>query len=113
MINAMDRVPHRPAWTLADLNAPLPALILVSLVALVCYQADRLVYVLGIPPDHIASFWPATAFLVVVLLLAPRSIWSVLIAAGLGAMALAGVSNAKPRRELGGFPHGSDGVLIP
>jgi len=98
MINAMDRVPHRPAWTLADLNAPLPALISVSLVALVCYQADRLVYVLGIPPDHIASFWPATAFLVAVLLLVPRGIWPVIIAAGLGAMALADLKNGVPIR---------------
>jgi len=96
MVNAMERVHRRPTWTLADLNAPLPTVILVSLVAVVCYQADKLVYFLGIPPDHIASFWPSTAFLVGVLLLAPRKIWALLIGAGLGAMALADLSNGVP-----------------
>ena len=50
-------------------------------------------YVLGIPPNHIASFWPSTAFMVAVLLLVPRKIWPVLIAAGMGAMALADLKN--------------------
>jgi PAS domain S-box-containing protein len=92
----MERNHRRSAWTLADLKAPLPTLTLASLVAVVCYQADRLVYVLGIPPDHIASFWPSTAFLVAVMLLVPRRIWPVLIIAGLGAMALADLGNGVP-----------------
>jgi PAS domain S-box-containing protein len=49
-----------------------------------------------IPPDYIASFWPATAFLVAVLLLAPRKIWPTLIVAGLGAMALGDLENGVP-----------------
>jgi len=96
MINAMERVDPHPTRTLADLDAPLPTLMLVSLVAIVCYQADRLAYVLGIPPNHIASFWPPTAFLVAVLLLVPRKIWPALFAAGLGAMALADLRNGVP-----------------
>src|SRR6266446_1826939 len=82
----MERVHLRPAWHIADFDSRLSAGILACLVAIVCYQADRLVFVLGIPPDHIASFWPSTAFLVVVLLLVPRKIWPVLIIAGLGAI---------------------------
>jgi signal transduction histidine kinase len=62
-------------------------------VGIVCYQADKLVYVLGIPPDHIASFWPATPFLVTVLLLTSKRIWPVLIAAGLAGMAFSDIRN--------------------
>ena len=92
----MERVHLRPAWHIADFDSRLSAGILACLVAIVCYQADSLVFVLGIPPDHIASFWPSTAFLVVVLLLVPRKIWPVLIIAGLGAMAFADLENGVP-----------------
>ncbi len=92
----MERVHLRPAWNIADLDSRLSTGILACLVTTVCYLADRLVFVLGIPPDHIASFWPSTAFLVAVLLLVPRRIWPILIAAGLGAMALADLNNGVP-----------------
>lgn len=92
----MEREHPRRARTLADLNASLSTVALLSLVAVVCYQSDKLAYVLGIPPDHIASFWPSTAFLVGVLLLTPRKIWTLLIATGLGAMALADLNNGVP-----------------
>ena len=106
------------------------AAILTCLVAVVCYQSDRFVYVLGIPPNHIASFWPATSFLVAVLFLVPEKTWPVLIAAGLGGMALADLKNGVPvaskmwislgnlgevilatwgiRRLAGGLPHLND-----
>ena len=67
----------------------LPTAVLVCLVAVVCYYAVEIAYGLGIPPGHIASFWSATPFLVAVLLLAPRKIWPLLIAAGLVATATA------------------------
>src|ERR1700684_3291876 len=86
-------VPVNSSW---KLPSPLPALISTCLVAIVCYQADKLVYVLGIPPDHIASFWPATPFLVAALLLTPRRIWPVLVAAGLAGMALSDIRNGVP-----------------
>jgi PAS domain S-box-containing protein len=94
----MERIHRRPAWNRADLDAPLSTLILACLVAIVCYMAARLVFVLGIPPDHLASFWPSTAFLVAALLLVQRKIWPVLIVAGLGAMALADLENGVPIR---------------
>jgi PAS domain S-box-containing protein len=93
---AMESAQSRPTWNIADLDSRLSAGILACLVAIVCYLADRLVFVLGIPPDHIASFWPSTAFLVTVLLLVPRRIWPVLIVAGLGAIALADLENGVP-----------------
>jgi PAS domain S-box-containing protein len=76
-------------FTAGKPSSSLPAAILVCLVAIVCYHAVEIVYVMGIPPEHIASFWPATPFLVAVLLLSPRKIWPLLIAAGLGAVAIA------------------------
>ncbi len=98
LVNSMERVHHRLAWNIGDLDPRLSGGILACLVATVCYLAARLVYVLGIPPDRIASFWPSTAFLVAVLLLVSRRIWPVLIAAGLGAMALADLENGVPIR---------------
>ena len=76
-----------------ELGSPFHTMFLACLVAIGCYQANRFAYVLGIPPDHFASFFPSTPFLVAVLLLVPRRIWPVLIAAGLGAMALADLKN--------------------
>jgi len=92
----MESVPSRPAWNLADLNAPFPTMILTCLVAILCYEAARIAYALRVPPDYVASFWPATPLLVAVLLLVPRRIWPVLIAAGLGGMALGDYVNGVP-----------------
>jgi PAS domain S-box-containing protein len=77
----------RVPWKTADLVSPLRTTILSCLVAAVCYHADGLASALGIPPDHIASFWSATPFLVAVMLLTPRKIWPALVVAGLGAIA--------------------------
>ena len=88
----------QPASIFAGPRFTFAAAILTCLVAAVCYQSDRLVYVLGIPPNHIASFWPATSFLVAVLLLVPEKTWPVLIAAGLGGMALGDLRNGVPLR---------------
>jgi PAS domain S-box-containing protein len=86
----------RLLWNIAKLNSRFHTVILVCLVAIMCYESARLAYALRIPPDHIASFWPATPFLAAVLLLTPRRIWPALIAAGLGAMALADLENGVP-----------------
>jgi PAS domain S-box-containing protein len=87
---------NRLSWDTVDLDSPLHLAMLVSLVAILCYETARLAYALRIPPDHVASFWPATPFLVAVLLLVPRKIWPALIAAGLGAMALGDLENGVP-----------------
>jgi PAS domain S-box-containing protein len=81
------------ASKIGNLRGFFPTAILTCIVAVVCYQSDRLVYVLGIPPDHIASFWPPTSFLVALLLLVPNRLWPMLAAAGLGGMALSDLNN--------------------
>jgi len=82
-----------PSWNIANFDSRLRTAMVVLLVAILCYLGDRLAYVLGIPPDQIASLWPSTPLLVAVLLLTPRRIWPLLIAAGLGGIALADLRN--------------------
>jgi signal transduction histidine kinase len=89
----MEHAHRHQAWNIAAFDPRISVCILACLVGIVCYLADRLVYALGIPPDHVASFWPSTAFLVTVLLLVPRKIWPVLIVAGLGAMAVTDIEH--------------------
>lgn len=62
---------------------------LACLVAVVCYCVDRLVYAIGIPPNHVGSFWLGTPFLAAVLLLTPRKLWPLVIVVGMGALAAA------------------------
>jgi signal transduction histidine kinase len=81
------------SWKAADSISALPTGLLAGLVAIVCYYAVEIVSIL---PRHIAPFWPATPFLVAVLLLAPGRIWPLLIAAGLGAQAIADFRNGIP-----------------
>jgi PAS domain S-box-containing protein len=76
-----------------DPDSTIHMVIFACLAAVGCYELDRLAYVLGIPPDNIASFWPATSFLVAMFLLVPRRNWPLLTAAGLGGMALADFLN--------------------
>jgi len=70
---------------------------LVSLVAMVCYLAARLGGILIInDPQTLWPFWPGCAVLVAILLVSPRKIWPILIPAGLAGFVLydfqAGVS---------------------
>jgi PAS domain S-box-containing protein len=85
-----------PTWNITKFDSRVRTAMVVCLVAILCYLGDRLAYVLGIPPDQIASLWPSTPLLVAVLLLTPRRIWPVLIAVGLGAIALADLREGAP-----------------
>lgn len=77
-----------PSPKLRDLSR-LRTAILAFLIATVCYCIVIIVDALGMPPKHFATYWPATPFLVAVLLLSSRRIWPALVAAGLGGIALA------------------------
>jgi integral membrane sensor domain MASE1 len=96
-----------PYWMLADHLSLLSTLILTCLVIVVCYRADILAYVLGIPPTKLPSFWPATPFLTAVLLLTKKRTWPVLIAAGQMAMTLADLRNGAPPRFMIWFSLGN------
>jgi len=78
--------------------SPLPTLILVFIVAILCYAAAELAHALGIPPQGFSSFWSSTPLLAGLLLLTPRRIWWALLGVGLGAMALADFRNGIPIR---------------
>jgi PAS domain S-box-containing protein len=94
--NIVDRL---PSWSEAQWYPALPTLMLTIFVGIFCYQGDKLAYLLGIPPQNLASFWLPTPLLVAVLLLAPKRIWPLLMAAGLGAMALADLRNGVSLRS--------------
>jgi len=89
----MERSQSRAPWNVAVPYSPIATVILACLVAIFCFLTDKLAYMLGIPPDNVASIWPSTALLVAVLLLVPRKIWPVLIVAGVGGMGIANIEN--------------------
>jgi PAS domain S-box-containing protein len=78
--------------------SPLPTLILLFIVAILCYEAAELAHALGEPPQGFSSFWASTPLLAGLLLLTPRRIWWALLGVGLGAMALADLRNGIPIR---------------
>ena len=81
-----------------NFGSPLPTLILLFIVAIVCYEAAELSHALGIPPQDFSSFWSSTPLLAGLLLLTPRRIWWALLGVGLGAMALDDLRNGIPIR---------------
>ena len=62
--------------------------VMACLVAVLCYLAAELGWMLVIRPQMLWPIWPACAFLVAVLLLLPRRIWPILLAAGLAGFVL-------------------------
>ena len=94
----METARRLSSLSVANLDSRFRIVVLACLVALVCYQTDRLAYGLGILPTHISLFWPATPFLVAVLLLTRKRIWPVLLAAGLGAIVLSDFKSGMPAR---------------
>ena len=75
--------------------------IVVSCVFILSYLAARLGGALVLRPEMIWPLWPGCAFLVAVLLLTPRRVWSAVLVAGLAAFALYDVQEALPIRATG------------
>jgi integral membrane sensor domain MASE1 len=63
-------------------------LMLAGLVAVLSYLAARLGGALTLHPQTLCPLWPACALLVSILLLVPRKIWPVLIAASFAAFVI-------------------------
>ena len=66
-----------------NLNSRLHSVILVCLVAALSYLTARLGGSLVLRPQMLWALWPGCALLVAVLLLTPRRLWPILLAAGL------------------------------
>ncbi len=79
---------RRSSRTTVGLDSFFPTVILVCFVALLSYVAARIGGALVLRPQIIWPLWPGCAILVAVLLLVPRKIWPILIAAGLAGFAL-------------------------
>ena len=81
----METVPNRSSWSFANLNSPWHVVILACFVAILCYSATKLGGMLAIGPQSDWPLWLGNAFLASILLLVPRRIWLVLIAAAFAA----------------------------
>lgn len=79
----MNSVRGRLRWSETNLNSPLHSAILICLVASLSYLTARLGGLLVLRPQMLWAVWPGCALLVAVLLLTPRRLWPILLAAGL------------------------------
>jgi PAS domain S-box-containing protein len=86
----------RSPWHIANLNSPFYTATLVCLVATLCYVAARLGGTLIVHPQDVWPLWPGCALLVSVLLLVPRRMWPILIAAAFAAFALYDLQSGVP-----------------
>jgi PAS domain S-box-containing protein len=78
----------RLLWTITNLKTPFPTGVLVCLVAVLSYLAAILGGTLVPVPQTVSPLWPGCALLVSVLLLVPRRIWPILIAAAFASFVL-------------------------
>jgi len=77
--------PHRTrsSWTMLNPKSFFHTATLMGLVAVLSYLIAKLGVALVLRPQMLWPLWPGCAFLVAVLLLVPRKVWPILIAAGL------------------------------
>src|SRR5271155_1315580 len=90
----------RSSWSIANLDSPFHASILVCLVAVLSYLASNLGGELVLRPQMLSPLWPGCVLLVSVLLLVPRRMWPILIAAAFAAFVLYDLQNGVPVRSV-------------
>jgi PAS domain S-box-containing protein len=76
---------NRSSWSVANLNSPWHTAILVCFVAILSYRAAKLGGMLIIGPQADWPLWLGNVLLVSILLLVPRRVWPILIAAAFAA----------------------------
>jgi PAS domain S-box-containing protein len=81
----METGSNRSSWSVANLNSPWHTAILVCFVAVLSYCAAKLGGMLIIGPQADWPLWLGNVLLVSILLLVPRSVWPILIAASFAA----------------------------
>jgi len=84
----MSSIHSRRSWSSANPYFRFHTVIMVCGVALLSFLTARLGGALVLRPQMLWPLWPGCAFLVAVLLLVPRRIWPILIAAGLAGFVL-------------------------
>src|SRR5215472_16627492 len=84
----METESNRSSWSLTNPNSPWHTAILVSLVAVLSYYSLRLGALLITGPEAAWPLWLGNVFLASILLLVPRRIWPILMAAALAAFFL-------------------------
>jgi PAS domain S-box-containing protein len=90
----------RPAPTIANLSSPLRTVILVCSVAVLSYCLARLGGLLVLRPQADWPLWLGNVFLVSILLLVPRRMWPVLMAAAFSAFVLFNLQSGIPIRSI-------------
>jgi len=96
----METASSRPSWSISNLNSPFHAVILACLVAVLSYSASKLGGALVVRPQMLSPLWPGCVLLVSVLLLVPRRMWPILIAAAFAAFVLYDLQNGVPVRSI-------------
>jgi PAS domain S-box-containing protein len=87
----------RPSW---HLNSRFNAAIIVSLVAVLSYVVSELGGALVLRPQMLSPLWPGCVLLVSVLLLVPRRMWPILVAAGIAAFIFYDLRHGVPTRSI-------------
>src|SRR4029077_12869304 len=82
---AMEKGPNRSSWSVANLDSPWHTVVLVCFVAILSYCAAKLGGMLTIGPQADWPLWLGNVLLVSILLLVPRRMWPILIAASFAA----------------------------
>jgi two-component system, sensor histidine kinase and response regulator len=94
----MEKGPNHSSWSVADLDSPWHTVILVCFVAILSYCAAKLGGMLTIGPQADWPLWLGNVLLVSILLLVPRRMWPILIAASFAASFLYNIQTGLPIR---------------
>lgn len=89
-----------PSWKVWNTTSSIRPVILVCLVAVLCYVAPTIEGALILNPQTVWPLWPGCALLLSILLLVPRRIWVVVIPVGLTAFALSDLQAGVPLRSI-------------
>ena len=94
----MEKGPNRSSWSVANLDSPWHTVVLVCFVAILSYCAAKLGGMLTIGPQADWPLWLGNVLLVSILLLVPRRMWPILIAASFAASLLYNIQTGLPIR---------------
>ena len=97
----MEKGPNRSSWSVANLDSPWHTVVLVCFVAILSYCAAKLGGMLTIGPQADWPLWLGNVFLTSMLLLVPRRMWPILIAAAFAAYLVNDIQAGLSIRSIG------------